>query len=466
MNAPAKAKALDETTAAEPSIQALDRPATPEGRASKAPSEVGPLGVPMTVIPPDHKPVVKAWAIYVFMRPDNALELAAWNDIREMTLAGTGADAHVIVQLEQANDRHRLSIADGVVSALADPPTHRSTPFDDLGDFIQWAATNYPGDQKLLIVWGHSRGVGIDLVGPRAEVPGMDPASPVRPTIGPSHASPHPDALTFQNLLKIGALFKGLAAAGSGPVRPGPALDLLGLDSCYMSSVEFAHALTGDVGRLVASQSYMKLSGWNYATILGFLRRTPKATPAELADAIVAHVDELADGTTLAHLDLDQAQPLADAFRKLVDALRKEAIDPVKADVLGILAKRVAYLKVRQFLDLRDLCHKLRDYFGGKIGDAAVEVLAAYKKLVVRARANGRAAGLLNGVSLYYDGVSASRPFGNAAEDVDAVVDLDAYGQLPFVKETGWQALVTAIERAGSDVVEPVPASKPGPRPA
>jgi hypothetical protein len=447
---------MDDKTPAEKPGRAPEGPAKAAAKTAEPSYPANPLGLTMTFIPKEHQPALKNWAIYVYMRPDHDLEPAAWKDVKEMQLANTGAGAHVVVQVDDTKDRNRLSIADGVVARLKNPPARRPTPFQDLCDFVAWADENFPGEQRMLIVWGHSRGVGIDLVGPRGEVPGMDPPA-VRPPIGPALVDPHPDALTFQNLLKIGTLFKELseqAATGGRSQRkasPNP-LELLGLDSCYMSSIEFAHALRGDVERLVAAQSYIRSAGWNYAEILGYLREHEDASPADLANAIVDHVDKLDDGTTLAHLDLTSGKPQAvvDAFAALVKALRSRADDPVAAEVLGILLKRVAYLKVRQFLDLEDLCEQVRAFFGGQIGVAATAVLNALSTLVVRARAKGRAAGLLNGVSVYYDGVSAEPPLGGAAPDADAVVDLQAYRQLEFDKTTGWMNLVASIERATS----------------
>ena len=460
MSAPATGRALDPKPGSTESIQALDHPAATDVAVTTPVYDPTAAGLPRTTILPKSAPETKDWAIYIFMRPDRALELAAWRDIQEMQSAMTGAGVHVVVQLDQMNDRHRLSVANGVVAALEKPDERRATPFEDLCAFIRWARQDYPGRQSMLIVWGHSRGVGVDLVGPRAEVPGVDPLTVTSPPITPSHVDPHPDALTFDNLLTVGALFKDVRPAAAGAAKDGTEpkrLELLGLDSCYMSSVEFAHALSGDVDRLVASQSYMKLAGWNYATILKYLRANPKATPAEFANAIVRHVDELADGNTLSHLDLRQSATVVAKFTELVKALRERAGDPRGAEALGILLKRVAYQKVRQFLDVRDLCHRVSDYYGGKVAEAADQVLKALRQLVVQARGSGLAAGRLNGVSIYYDGVSATRPFGGAAPDLDAVVDLQAYGKLLFVKDTGWADLMALIERSGSAFVTPTP---------
>jgi cysteine peptidase C11 family protein len=389
----------------------------------------------------------KEWAVFVYMRPDASLELPAIRDIEEMTRATTGTDVHVIVQVDHTNDRQRRRIVEGKAELVQRFRPRRSTPLADLGEFIAWASEAYPSHKRLLVIWGHARGVGVDLVGPSAEPLATTPAFGPRPA--PSSAPrPRSDALSFLDLIDV-----------SGRVAPRPArpvtgtqmfpavapIDLLGLDSCFMSSVEFAHELHGCVGHMVASQSYMKMDGWNYAVILEALTKCPDMSVEDLAKTIVRHVDQLDGDTNLAHLVLQKSPALVEKFRVLVCLLQEAVRDPRAANALAIQLKRANYLKVRQFLDLRDVCHKIADLFDGEITAAANAVLDEYEGFVAQARGLGRTIGHLFGVSLYYANVEADLPLGNAAPDADAIVDPYEYEQLAFVRDTGWLRLVTTL---------------------
>lgn len=389
---------------------------------------------------------VKEWAVFVYMRPDQSLELPAIRDIDEMTRAVTGTNVHVIVQVDHANDRQRRRISGGKAELVPSFQSRRTTPLADLCEFIAWASAAYPSHKRLLVIWGHARGIGVDLVGPSAEPLATTPAFGPRPL--PSSAPrPRSDALSFLDLIDVSGRLAARPKPASGTPMIGalPPVDLLGLDSCFMSSVEFAHELHGRVGHMVASQSYMKMDGWNYAVILDALTKRPDMRVEDLASTIVRHVDQLDGDTNLAHLNLRQSVPLVEKFKELVCLLQEAVRDPRAANALAIQLKRANYLKVRQFLDLRDICHKIADLFDGEITAAANAVLEEYDTFVVEARGLGRTIGHLFGVSLYYPNVEADPPLGSAAPDADAIVDPYEYEQLAFVRETGWLKLVTTL---------------------
>src|SRR3954463_7504627 len=116
--------------------------------------------------PAAQAPVTKEWAVYVFMKPDAALEAAAVADIEEMKRATSNDQVHVVVQLERVNDVERLSIEGGQETQIR-PEGRVYAPKDSLFRFVEWANESYPASRRMLVIWGHSRGVGIDLTGPR-----------------------------------------------------------------------------------------------------------------------------------------------------------------------------------------------------------------------------------------------------------------------------------------------------------
>jgi hypothetical protein len=388
------------------------------------------------------------WAVYIYMKPDQALEEFAERDILEMAAGVKGAAFPVVVQVDQERDVQRLSIASGQATPIEASTwkpvgTNRAVVASvGFADFLRWAGARYPAKRRFVVLWGHSRGVGIDLVGPTAEVIDV-PDDAVGVSLRPSGAPPA-DGLSFEELFNLAAVFPSAAQRIPQKLEP-VSIDLLGLDSCYMSSAEFAHELSSRVGYLVAADGAVKRTGWNYRDVLGALSADPVITPAALAATIVEHVRHLDGDVSLARLDLQNSPALAQAFAALVTALRDIIIDPDEAHALYIMLKRTSYFQVRQFLDLRDLCQRLRAGFDGAVREAADRVLAAYQDMVF-SRATGAALGRLNGVSIYCPLFRAQPPFGSDTPDVDAVVMEAQYEQLKFASGTGWFALCRQLQ--------------------
>lgn len=226
-----------------------------------------------------------------------------------------------------------------------------------------------------------------------------------------------------------------------------PKLDVLGLDSCYMSSVECGYELQEHVSYLVASESLMSNQGWNYRAVLNAVATPGRTTPRAVGRAIVKHVTTLQGPASISMLTLENLMALGPAFEVLVAALQERIKDPMERAVLKIILSRVAYMKVRQFLDVRDLCHKLIQNFDGDVANGAAGVLALLTEDLVFHRASGLALGRLNGLSIFYPYVRASavRASCRDLDEVNAVVAPGAYRRLKFVEETGWGDLLDRL---------------------
>lgn len=412
---------------------------------------------------PDQKE--KEWAVFVFMKPDADLELAAVDDVEEMKKVGDTSRFHLALQIERVNDVEQLVIESGTESLRTERARRQPTLNKSLQSFLDWGFRAFPARHRMVILWGHTRGVGFDLTGPREDLPDLpfpsgistgfasagENARLVRATQTEAPVEDgHADELTIE---QIGTAFQGLTAPaeGRGAMKPGSqAIDILGLDSCYMSSVEFAHQLRNSVRFIVASQSFIRTQGWDYRTILervaGF---KGDLSPRDMGALIVHHVEKLPGATNLSLLDLNHSDTFAGTMHGLVRALQAAIRrDADERRALQIFLKRTAFLKVRQFLDLRDLCHKLRQNFAGEVAERANAVLERFDQLVARNEAQARALGLLNGVSIFYPYLRARRsiPVFDGQEEVDAVVDFVDYKNLDFVRDTGWGGLLDAVE--------------------
>jgi hypothetical protein len=427
---------------------------------------------------PVHARPSRAWSVFIFMKPDETLEKAAIDDVDEMKTVGRLEHAYVAVQVERVNDVERFQIANGR-ELLFPPPDlaaagaalpERQRPADLVADFGAWALKEFPAERHLVVMWGHARGVGVLLAPPSARplaeafqewAPMPELAAGRRPARPKPPEAPLADGLTIEDLLSAmkslqeqqAALAGRGADTASGYAAPGSSeserkLGVLGLDSCYMSSIEVGYALREYVECLVASESFMQSQGWNYREVLQSLagRAGHDVAPAALGEAIVRHVVTLPGDGSISMLRLECVDQLARAFKQLVSALRATIVDPGERRALKIVLSRVSFLKVRQFLDLRDLCHKLCQHFPDPIADAARAVLDELPAVVFH-RATGRALGRLNGLSVYYPYVRASaiRNSCDDFEEADAIVRPDEYRRLAFVEHTGWGRLLEEL---------------------
>ena len=134
-----------------------------------------------------------------------------------------------MVHLEQERDVRRILIADGVATELpltnwkdpryANRPTQTKSSVES---FLTWAQSRYPGRQRLVVLWGHSRGVGIDFVGPS----GLAVDVPETSTGGvPSPTGPSPDGLAIPDL--IDAITPAVSPAGQVAPKDCRPIDVL-----------------------------------------------------------------------------------------------------------------------------------------------------------------------------------------------------------------------------------------------
>jgi len=76
-------------------------------------------------------------------------------------------------------------------------------------------------------------------------------------------------------------------AIGTVMERLGRKLDILGMDSCAMNTVEVGFLLNNSVHYLVASEGFTMNTGWPYRRIVEVLNTAPGIGPRDLADEIV-----------------------------------------------------------------------------------------------------------------------------------------------------------------------------------
>ena len=433
--------------------------------------------------------VAKPWTVLVFMVPSDDLEGFALDDIEEMQRVYPADKFNLAVQLYRPSGSDRFTMVGGQIVFEDDPPI--ATLQDSLVSFLNWGFGD-PNDctYKMVVLWGHSYGVGLNLFSPRQDQRGfavtpsvrtMVPRPPLKTLVngqlngyvngnGNGHGNGHgndsgtakangyangsgnghdrrPRKRHSATSLSLADLATALAKVSK---EHGP-IDLLGMDSCYMSSVETAYQLKDVAQYLVASESWIRKVGWDYAKVFGALAQRPDLTPEAFGKQIVEGTDgESTRNITL--LELADMEPLVERGQDCVQHL----LSLIKGNAemrraLQLALAETGFLKVRQFVDLRNLVSRVKAAVGEDDTSDPFTPLDNTAQALIRARkTTGEALGVLNGLSIYYRLVQASIALGASRDDgeVNAVVDPEEYESLAFVKATKWTDLVNALDPA------------------
>ena len=244
-------------------------------------------------------------------------------------------------------------------------------------------------------------------------------------------------------------------------------LDILGLDSCQMSTAEMAYEIRNYAKILVASEGFQPNTGWPYDRMLNHLNAAYETAPAEIfpsAEALAKglvreHVEfyssdyALADvSTDLSALDLEKLKGVADKLTTLSNLLIKayEQENKWVQDAIVLAHWECQGYKAEQNVDLFDFCQclgdrceRLRDGLAGEIKDACVEVCNNIEegndKLVLLSGYCGAQFQYSHGMSVYFPWTRWM--------DAAGVDDLRHYQSLSFALDTRWDEFLDIYTR-------------------
>lgn len=224
----------------------------------------------------------KKWTLMFFFANDNALSPSTLSQLKAIKAAGSQIDTNVLVyfdpnekgaptrvfeinQEDKAQGRSNIGNADEpLVSVLTcdglSPETisKKSGPLsrqfgaslrnidllaahEALENFLGFCRESYPAEHYMLFLLGHGLVVGRD-----AFLPDDNPESAI-------------------GLRTLG----GILQTFSGEIRnEGEVLELVGMHSCSMSSVEVAYELKGTASYMLASQGISFVGSWPYRQML------------------------------------------------------------------------------------------------------------------------------------------------------------------------------------------------------
>lgn len=233
-------------------------------------------------------------------------------------------------------------------------PRHYQREFkhytDELADFIIWGIRQKSSDYYMLILSG-------------------DGGGPVSPFL-PRADQPDKKLKPFE----IHQVFERVWD------KTGKRIDIVGLDSCLMSTAEIGYELRKYARYLVSSQGNIDDVGWPYRDILRLMKGQPGLPPTSVAKLIVdAYNSYYVDyamisksSANLSALDLSKFDSLAAAVKRLVNAstqiLRKsgnrsEQRLKKEEQLLARALMRAHWVgqtyRADQYADLYDFCDKL-----------------------------------------------------------------------------------------------------------
>jgi|RhiMetdeSRZDD1v2_1073273.scaffolds.fasta_scaffold10392_3 hypothetical protein len=356
---------------------------------------------------------VREWTVMVYMASDTDLELFAQTDLEEMQKVGSvRGKLHVVVQL--ARRRFKTPIRFYIREGRRDPVSRPQGPKDTgnpdvLTSYLDWARRTCPARRYMLILWGHSFGLGF----------------------GRNYGN----ALTIREL---GGVLRQFSATLPPPNRK---LDVLGCDSCSMSKAEAVYQFRDSVDVLVASQTLMPFAGWPYQTVLGQLVNTPDISTADFGDTVVRlFIDSYKPpAVSLSAIKLNRSDTLEKAIAALSTSLLRATRDKSQKAAIHETFRRTANTGgfERPLIDLADLCKKLsRTRVDDAVKTAARATLGVLKSVVAENRSQPRGLRHLNGLGIYAPLVAE----GTFRKDLE--VGTHMYRDLDLMRKTEWDELV------------------------
>jgi len=257
-----------------------------------------------------------------------------------------------------------------------------------------------------------------------------------------------------------------------GKILEGASIEILGLDSCQMSTVEVGYEVRNSVSHLVASEGLVLNSGWPYRQILESVAKTAEGSSDEIAREVAGSYlrfyrdYEIAGvSTDVAVCDLSRIGLVAESASELARAMTaplsklsaeglEEAIEigdlkPADANTESRAVRDAIVLahwcsqsyKCDRYTDLYDFARQLLRFSAGRSGPGMDEirkacrpVLDAVEGAVVSSGTTGAELQHSHGLSIYFPW--SFRDF------------FPEYRNLRFAEDTGWAKFLEVYLRA------------------
>lgn len=281
-------------------------------------------------------------------------------------------DASVLQRYVYSGDQ--LELVDEKEQAnMGDPAT--------LQDFLSFCEENYPADHKMFLFWDHGGG---------------------------SVAGAACDENYNYDALTLSEMDQAFSSVYQGAELP---LEIVGFDTCLMSTLDTANIFKKYASYLVASEELEPGNGWSYNGWLSALGQNPAMNGAQLGTVICDTFMEgcesydTADEITLAVTDLGKLDNLLAAFNSMGTEILSSALaTPAICGEFARSAQRAENYGgnnntdgYTNMVDLGDLVRKAKNI----LPETASQVLTALEEAIVY-KINGQYRQNASGLSVYY----------------------------------------------------------------
>lgn len=333
-----------------------------------------------------------SWAVYWYCCGSDleSQSGAATEDISEMLSADVGSDVKVVLETGGTSYWRNNVMDPDVIQRYEYGGTSLNKvdeqPQADMGDpstlssFLRYCKTNYPADHTMLVLWDHGGG---SVAGACFD------------------ENYDYDSLTLPELDQaIGSVYSD-----------GSKLDVVGMDTCLMATLDNANVMKKYASYLVASEEVEPGNGWDYDRTLAALGQDPSMSAETLAKTACDAFEQGCEdsGTdksiTMSVTDLSQVDGLVSA----VNGMGKEVLTAAakNSKVVGQFGRRArasvnfggnnASSGYANMVDLGDLMRKAQDL----VPSSDQQVLEALGKAVIY-QVRGPYRKQASGLSTYY----------------------------------------------------------------
>jgi len=290
------------------------------------------------------------WTVMVYMSGDNTLDSAAWNDLGEMEDVGSTGQVRIVAQLDpytpsSCTGTYRYYVT-GTAAQGTSYPEYPADIVDSLseqdmadpsvlGNFVNWATTNYPADHYLLVFWDHGGGWREEGM--------INKGVMVDDTSG-----------TFMDMVDLADALDLINEH----------IDIIGFDACLMQMIEVAYQIESSVtdvpDYMVGSEDSEWNDGWPYDDFLSHLTSNPTMSAATLGETIVDdYVNSGPTNATLSLIDLNDFSSIADPIFTAFQIALKGSTHQTKIAAARVLAQNYAYSNNYRIRDIYDFAERI-----------------------------------------------------------------------------------------------------------
>ncbi len=218
----------------------------------------------------------KKWTFLIFLNADNNLEMAGYEDIREMEKFGSNENVNVVVQFDwlrpkgtqrlyveksehdYGNDKRELHSK--IVEEMEEQDMGVTSTFVE---FVTWGMENYPAEHYFVIMWNHGSGWSKEFTDEEKGISYDD---------------------TSGNHIRTNQLAEALTEIVTATGRK---IDILGFDACLMGMFEVADSLSETVDFMIGSEENIPWDGYPYDDLLTGFFTQDDLSPLKLSKEVV-----------------------------------------------------------------------------------------------------------------------------------------------------------------------------------